>query len=403
VSVPSHPAPLIPPVRPARALPRVAMALALLAATAVESSAQVVRGAVRDAATGRPIEGALISLVPESGRAAVGGFSEADGGYQVRLASFGSYRIKVQRIGYRMHVSDPISVNAQAMMVDAVAMVPLPQVVATVAVAADQKCTTAAEAGKHVAGLWEDIRTALGATIATAAERRMLVKYVNTERTLDRRLKELTSQRWEHTVRGVMAFASLPADQLAREGYVFANGKDLEYRGLDANVILAESFLDSHCLKPAPRHASNDSLVGLAFEPLRKDGRVDVQGVLWLNRWTRELDAVEFGYKGLRLQVPTDRVGGRVEFDQLPTGRWIVRRWWLRMPRIEAQQVDWLLPSNYPMSLAGFTEVGGEVLDVTSPPVVPINPESSYQGRPSDGSPRLIRRAASTTRTKSAR
>ncbi|MEJ2238641.1 MAG: carboxypeptidase regulatory-like domain-containing protein, partial [Gemmatimonadales bacterium] len=38
------------------------------------------------------------------------------------------------------------------------------------------------------------------------------------------------------------------------------------------------------------------------------------------------------------VRLDADRIGGRVEFEHLPTGPWIVRRWWIRMPVVGTRQ-----------------------------------------------------------------
>jgi hypothetical protein len=62
---------------------------------------------------------------------------------------------------------------------------------------------------------------------------------------------------------------------------------------------------------------------------------VDVEGVLWLDRETAHLRTLEFSYTGVAR--PT-HLGtgpgpyGQMVFDQLPSGGWIVREWWIRTP-----------------------------------------------------------------------
>jgi hypothetical protein len=195
-----------------------------------------------------------------------------------------------------------------------------------------------------------------------------MLRYTTFRRQLDERLREVKRESEERTARGAMVWASIPADQLAREGYIVEDKEGVMYRGLDAHVLLSTSFLESHCFK-AQTHPTNDSLVGLAFQPVRRGDRIDVRGVLWMSRDTRELDAIDFTYEGLKVAFPTDDLGGRIEFDQLPSGRWIVDRWYIRMPRLEQEEAmrgSGRAAGRLGQVLVGFDEVGGAVSDVTT-------------------------------------
>jgi hypothetical protein len=59
----------------------------------------------------------------------------------------------------------------------------------------------------------------------------------------------------------------------------------------------------------------------------------DVRGTLWLDARTFELKLVEFKYSRLPVATTNRHVGGEVRFARLPTGAWIVERWFIRMPR----------------------------------------------------------------------
>jgi hypothetical protein len=51
--------------------------------------------------------------------------------------------------------------------------------------------------------------------------------------------------------------------------------------------------------------------------------------------------------------------GGRIEFERLPGGRWIVQRWWIRMLRTAPDRSG----ANRRVT-QGYLEMGGEVSDV---------------------------------------
>src|SRR5205085_599192 len=80
---------------------------------------------------------------------------------------------------------------------------------------------------------------------------------------------------------------------------------------------------------------------------------------------------MEYGYSDLHIDASSDDLGGRVDFTRLPNGRWIVGRWYIRMPMLTKRRV----PTN-PLSsaaadwrteLASIREESGEVVDVSPP------------------------------------
>jgi hypothetical protein len=352
----------------ARSTRLVLVSACLLLARSASADAQLVLGRVHDAVSSRPLDGAVVTLIVEADGAEISVFSDPGGTYRLRATRAGVHRVRIKRIGYQPFTSAPFAVDLTATVtVPEVALAPRPQVVEKVSIASDQQCQVNPREGKGVVDLWEDVRAALEATIMTASEQRFVLRYVTTERRLDTKLREVGRREDAHTARGAMVWASISAEQLAREGYVFRVGDDVMYRGLDARVLLSDSFLDTHCFKVAPKHAANDSLAGLAFEPVRRGSRIEVRGVLWLNSLSGELDSIDFTYEGLNLGFSTRELGGRVEFEQLPSGRWIVDRWWIRMPRIEQRQPlrgGGRAPGRIEQSLVGFDEVGGAVFDI---------------------------------------
>jgi hypothetical protein len=130
--------------------------------------------------------------------------------------------------------------------------------------------------------------------------------------------------------------SALPHD-LAFGGWVRRQGQaGLKFYAPDAEVLLSESFLGLHCFRLVRSEAAPGRLLGIEFEPApgRRVGRPipDIRGVLWLDRETGELRSLEFGYARLELPVPIEPLGGRVEFDHLPDGGWIVQSWEIRTP-----------------------------------------------------------------------
>ena len=157
---------------------------------------------------------------------------------------------------------------------------------------------------------------------------------------------------------------SLPAETLVAEGFVRQiDSGAFEYFAPDAEVLLSNAFLNTHCLKLTDDEES-PSLIGLAFEPAEVSDTPDIEGTLWVDRNTGYLKFLEFGYTWVPFDKGRDGAGGRVEFDVLPGGAWIVRRWWIRMPTIERVRSN-AQRGAISTRLLGFKETGAEVTKAT--------------------------------------
>jgi hypothetical protein len=101
-------------------------------------------------------------------------------------------------------------------------------------------------------------------------------------------------------------------------------------------------------------------LAGLEFRPARIGGQPELAGVLWLDPRANALRSLSFDYVNLPIPLRIARTTGRVEFQQLPGGQWIVPRWYIRMPRVaRVTSTDVRSPSTSRDSLIGYQEVGG--------------------------------------------
>jgi len=89
----------------------------------------------------------------------------------------------------------------------------------------------------------------------------------------------------------------------------------------------------------------------------------DIEGVLWLDAVSAELRYLDFTYTRLPYEIQLQNIGGRVEFERLPSGPWIVRRWWIRMPVVgqRSRRFSDFTTESY---LAAIKEDGGYVSDV---------------------------------------
>ena len=137
------------------------------------------------------------------------------------------------------------------------------------------------EKGLVAARVWEEARKALSAeawTRAVAGYRYTLLRY---RRTLDQYGRAALSET-QDTARNVdAAFTSVPVDDIVNVGFVQPMpDATTKYYVPDAEVLLSDSFLDTHCLAAS---MDDQGRVGLVFRPI--PGRLvpEVRGVLWLN------------------------------------------------------------------------------------------------------------------------
>ena len=216
--------------------------------------------------------------------------------------------------------------------------------------------------GLLVSDVWEEARKALSAASITdqvGAYRYELMSY---DRQLDRRSGTILSEE-QRRQEGYMTtpFESRPAEDLVANGFAQRDGRDFLYYAPDATVLLSDAFLDTHCFRVAESR-NDEGFVGLGFEPTGDDKSVpDIQGTMWLDPGTAELQWLEYQYTYLDEEMTSEMVGGRVDFERMPNGTWIVPEWWIRMPIMENQTGFDRRVRNY---IAQYHQTGGLVLEV---------------------------------------
>jgi hypothetical protein len=161
-------------------------------------------------------------------------------------------------------------------------------------------------------------------------------------------------------------FRTLAPAVLASRGYVRPEGDSIEFYGPDAQALLSDEFLDTHCLYVDP-DAADRHTVGLAFEPVRRRGIVDIKGVLRFSRRTGELQEVEYEYTEPGGSARAMPAGGSVEFLRLASGGWVITRWHIRVTNI-ARGNDWARRGEQVQTVTDMHESGGEVTEVVLVP-----------------------------------
>jgi hypothetical protein len=344
----------------------------LLLGIPVATAAQTVVGRVLEQGTLEPLSAAFVVLQDQDGQRRGGVLTGPDGRFVLRAASPGTYRLITEMIGYAGVTSDDVEL-VRGETVERTIQVPVRAIALDgIQVSAGARCRARPGSGPETARLWGEARKALEVTSWSGSNASVQFRGARFDRVLDPGSLRVL-QHSEHAWRGWSdrsPFLSIPAHELAANGYVqAADDGEIVYYAPDAAVLLSDEFLDAHCFAVAAPPALEPELIGLSFEPLRSAGAAGIRGVLWLDRASAELRRLEFQYTSVPgLPARTwDAAQGRVEFERLSTGVWIVRRWWIRMPAVEVGTREHRDAPTNSVRLTAVHETGAEVRAVRGP------------------------------------
>jgi len=325
------------------------------------ASAQTIQGQLLHRESGLPIEGALVLLLNEAGSELDGFLTNDAGRFRVRTPGPGAYTLRAIRIGYETVVSGPIQLSGSEITGIRLLTAEQPIPLRELRVEGTQQCRSRPEEGLPVQQVWEEIQKALTIQDWTQRTGPYLYEVDTYERLMDPETLEVQSEnRRSIPVVSQIPMESLPAQELVETGFVREIRRDShEFFAPDAGALLSDAFLDTHCFW-LTRDESTPGSLGLAMEPMPGRSTPDIEGTLWLNPETMELDFLEFRYTWVPRGIGKELSGGRVYFEPLPNGTWIVRRWYIRMPSLSPG--SWILSG---LKLTGIKEMGAEVSSIT--------------------------------------
>lgn len=328
------------------------------------ADAQVVRGRLVDALDGSSLGTAMIVLVnPQDIEEARVLSRSSSGLFELEAPRPGEYRLRAERIGYATSYSESFDLAAgDTLVIEIRAEVEAISLRGIEAVA-DRQCRVRPGEGLAVTRVWEEARKALEAAAWTQELGLYRYDVLRIKRRLDRRGRTVQSEdRVYSELLAAAPYVSLPADSLRAGGFARYSPEESVFWAPDAEVLLSDAFLDTHCLLIRGGRNNEAGVVGLDFEPVPNRTMPEIAGTMWLDQATSRLRRLEFEY--LNLNAPESLMdaepGGMVEFHALPDGTWIVTSWSLRLFRARVDPEASGNRSN--VELDGITLEHGELL-----------------------------------------
>ena len=302
----------------------------------VHADAQSVRGRLLDPDGVTGLGSAMMVLEHRDGTEVDRALSRDNGLFLLNAPAPGSYRLRAERIGYTTTHSEYFDLAADETitqnLVAAVQVITLEGIEA----GGERKCTVRPEEGLAVTRVWDEARKALSAAAWTQDRGYYQYEMMNIKRRLDPDGNRVLGEERSYN-RGYMKapYVSRPADSLVHGGFARITPRESLYWAPDADVLLSDAFLDTHCFNLKTDAQGAPGLIGLAFEPIRGRPQPDIGGTLWLDLSTSQLERLDFTYRNLNLPrtILTSGIGGTLEFEALPNGTWIVNSWRIRMPK----------------------------------------------------------------------
>lgn len=349
--------------------------LAVASAPLVLGAQASVRGVVRDSTTQLPIAGAVVTPYDSAGLAGRRTLSDERGAYAVP-AEARARRLRVVRLGFRPVDIDVPLQRGGVEPIDIV-MARIPYTLQPVRVVSGANCPRRSDRAAALA-LLEDARAGLLASVVARTEKPARMKRV----LVDRRLDAASNTVIRHGAQVQMVPSTVAAFGAAKsaakfvvDGFATDDGSGATFYAPDADVLLDDGFAGGYCFHVLERNRARPNQVGLAFRAAtRRQGRIDVDGALWIDTVARALVDIEYRYVGLPPTVMFLEPGGRVAFRELPNGVVLIDRWMLRLVGMEPDTIRRPLdPVQRPRETGQVVgarqllvgEVGGELARVT--------------------------------------
>lgn len=341
--------------------------LAVLLVSAVPASAQGIQGRVM-ANDDTPIAAAYVEVLL-AGRSVATALTDADGRFVADPGAAGRYTVRADHIGYApseavvdlsagASVRIDLRLGTQAVELDGIS--------ATV----DRRCRVDEDDATRVAALWEEVAEAFRAAALADDQGAYEFLFERWERTLEPTRLRIEDERRSRrrTFQRESPFRSVSPEDLAAGGYVRGDAESgYDYFAPDVRTLASRSFQEAHCfgiVRDAPRDGETH-WIGIRFFPQPTE-LADVAGTLWIDGNDLGPERLDFTYTNLPWAIETEHVGGRVAFERVENGPWIVRDWYIRMPLVESRLFRPFRNASLAerFEVIALSETGGQVTEV---------------------------------------
>jgi hypothetical protein len=333
--------------------------LLLFAFTPKSIHAQTIRGTVVDSATGVAVGRGFVALLDGSGAEVSRMLTSREGEFQFVLRGPGTFSLRSERIAYRVAQLGLGLVEAGEVRTVSLLAPAIPLRLDAIEFESETQCRMSPADGRNTAALWEEATKALRAASWSAENDIYVHTLHHYERGLDIRRRLVESEQTTVRTGNFRApFRSIPPEELFEKGYIFDDGGGAWYNAPDANTLLHDTFVATHCFR-VTRDRDHETMIGLGFEPVSDRELPDIKGVLWLDQESWELRQIDYTYTRVPNRIRDERVGGMIEFLVMPSGAWIVSKFQIRKPQLVRYEDRRGRVGS--AELGGFQDSGGNV------------------------------------------
>jgi Carboxypeptidase regulatory-like domain len=296
------------------------------------ATAQIVRGAVSDSATRQPISGAVVMLLDSAGTALGREITGETGEYRIAYPRR-ARSIRVVRVGFQPRELSLADRGEPERPLD-ITMVPFSTTLATVRVTDKSNCPRRAD-GAAAFAFWDQARAGLLNTVVARKANPMSVHRLYFSRALSAETGRISSfvVSEDFSESAKTSFTSLrSASDLVRRGFAGDTSVVGFMFAPDADVLLDDAFSGGYCFRVAEPDRARPDRVGVAFSPADfRKGRVDIEGIVWIDTAARALLDVEFRYVGMQQIAEQFHPGGTISFATAANGVTFIDRWSLHL------------------------------------------------------------------------
>jgi hypothetical protein len=303
-----------------------------MAGAGQRAAAQELRGVVRDSASRLPIPGAVVTLQDSTAAPVARTITNERGQFRAVLLGGGVRRVRVIRLGFRPAVVTLPEPTDGVIRVDVV-MASVSMSLTPVQVNAGPSCPRRGDRAVAL-GVLEQARAGLLATVVARSDKPAHMMRLRAIRTMDGFTDRILHQRVRVDTGATFGSfgAARNATDFVRNGFTADSGGQTVFYGPDAEVLLDDRFAAGYCFHMMDADRGRPNQIGLGFGPAaRKNGRVDVDGALWIDTVARALVDIDFRYLGIDPRAEPFRPGGRISFREMPNGVVVIDRWSIRL------------------------------------------------------------------------